>query len=96
MSTAARAAGVCQGTGSEPKRIEAARERRPKWAAVKAAPMVPECRAERPTLMPWLIPESTMSGRGPNPPTQARMTAKAGGPSMPKVGTSRPAMAWDS
>ena len=82
-SAAAMAAGVSHGTGSSPQRIETARQRSPKCAPVSAAPTVPECMAERPTFMPWLIPDSTMSGRGPNPPTQARITARAGGPSMP-------------
>ena len=77
------AEGVSHGTGSSPQRIDTARQRSPKWAAVRAAPTVPECMADRPTLMPWLMPERTMSGRGPKPPTQARITARAGGPSMP-------------
>ena len=75
--------GVSQGTGSVAQAMLTATPRSPNWAAVKAAPTVPECRAERPAFMPLFTPDTIMSGRGPNPSMQAKMTAKAGGPSTP-------------
>ena len=80
---AARATGVSHGTGSSPQAMLTASPRTPNWAPVSVAPTVPEWSAERPALTPWLMPETTRSGRGPKPSMQARMTASAGGPSMP-------------
>ena len=81
-----RPTGVSHGTGSSPQAMLTARPRTPNWAAVSVAPTVPECSTDRPVLSPWLMPETTRSGRGPNPSMQARMTARAGVPSIPKVG----------
>ncbi len=55
-----------------------ARPERPKLAAVRAAPTVPECSTARPVLAPALMPETTRSGAGPNAPRQAAMTIRAG------------------
>ena len=55
----------------------------PSWLAVSAAPTVPEWSTERPTLTPWLMPESTRSGLGPTAPRAPAMTERAGEASRP-------------
>ena len=59
----------------------------PSCDAVNAAPTVPECRTERPTFTPWLMPESTRSGLGPTAPSAPAMTDRAGEASSPKAST---------
>ncbi len=59
----------------------------PSWLAVSAAPTVPECSTERPTLTPRLMPESTRSGLGPTAPSAPAITASAGEASSPYAST---------
>ncbi len=79
----ARSAADSQGSGSAPARSETAMALMPSWLAVSAAPTVPECRIERPTFTPWLMPESTRSGLGPTAPSAPAMTERAGEASRP-------------
>ena len=81
-SGTASAAAVSHG-GSPPDRKETARPFNPRWAPVSTAPTVPECRTDRPTLTPRLMPETTRSGGGPKAPSAATITASAGGASSP-------------
>ena len=65
-SATARSAADSHGWGSSPARRETASALIPSWLAVSAAPTVPEWSTERPTLTPWLMPERTRSGFGPD------------------------------
>ena len=71
MRATARSAADSHGSGSPPARSETASALMPSWLAVSAAPTVPECSTDRPTLTPWLMPESTRSGFGPDGPERA-------------------------
>ena len=83
MSATARSAADSHGSGPSPTRSETASALIPSWLAVSAAPTVPEWSTERPTLTPWLMPESTRSGLGPTAPSAPAMTESAGEASSP-------------
>src|SRR5271156_4549966 len=78
---------VSHGWGSAPVLSDTANAFRPIWAAVSAAPTVPECRTDRPTFTPRLIPETTRSGVGPNAPNLPTIVESAGDASSPNAGT---------
>ena len=86
-SAAASSAAESHGSGSAPERNDTASVLMPSWPAVSAAPTVPEWSTERPTLTPWLIPDTTRSGRGPMAPSAPAMTESAGDAARPKAGT---------
>ena len=83
MRATASSAADSQGSGPSPTRSETANALIPSWLAVSAAPTVPEWSTERPTLTPWLMPESTRSGLGPTAPRAPAMTERAGEASRP-------------
>ena len=67
MPTGQAAPAVSHGTGSSDQAMLTARPVTPNWAPVRVAPMVPEWRADRPALVPWLMPDTMRSGWSPNP-----------------------------
>ena len=83
MSATARSAADSHGSGPSPTRSDTARALIPSWLAVRAAPTVPEWSTDRPTLTPWLMPESTRSGLGPTAPSAPAITERAGEASSP-------------
>ena len=87
MSATARSAADSHGIGSSPTRSETASALIPSWLAVSAAPTVPECSTERPTLTPSLMPENTRSGLGPTAPSAPAITESAGEASSPYAST---------
>jgi hypothetical protein len=62
--------------------------RAPLFAAVSAAPTVPECRIAWPAFAPRLMPESTSEGGVPKAPSPASTTMYAGDAATLKAGTS--------
>ena len=83
MRATARSAADSHGSGTAPARSDTASPLIPSWLAVRTAPTVPECKMERPTFTPWLMPDSTRSGFGPTAPSAPAITERAGDASSP-------------